>query len=229
MFETYGHDGVIQIDYRRKVLASGPPSSHSGGGVTGPGNIIIVNKTGLRGNLEKAFSFNPTKSYWIRLSGNGCITCLTDLNDQTVPSGEDYSLYATRGLTVTIREATNNALNHSSGYLDVFDASGNLQWSASGARDCCNVIGQSSFTINQAVNGNASYLISGNPWIFLNSFQSVSWWNQNIQSNTENGVLLEKSGDRYSLFAGWGIGQNENDYVPKYGQYSVPMIFGQFI
>ena len=222
MLTTRGPDGAVQIDSNRKIIMCGPNNVYTGYNAGQHiAGLFIMNGRGNRSGY-RAVALDPSKAYWAQFRGNGIISSCANIF-------ENYNgLYATNGLSINLREAADHTRGTPEGYCTVRNPGGTVIWSAAAARENCNLLQQNNFTINQGIDGNANVWVPNNPWILLNAFTSAIWYNTSINSNSAQGIMLEKSGDTYSLFCGWGVGGNGNTYRNKYGHYNVSMIFGQF-
>ena len=220
MFQTFGPDGSLQIDSNQKVVVCGPTQQVGGynPGIGG-GALYIVNRTGTR-TLFNAMELDRTGSYWIQFVGNGAATLGMNLLE------ERCALYLEAGLAVNIRRANDTNAPHGSGYLDVLNAAGQITWSASDAYNGCNILGQQSLDYNAGITGGAVAYMAGNPWIMLNQFITMMFFANS--TNTTLGGLIQKNGDAYSLFSGWGANLIESYFRDSYGGTSTSAVFCNF-
>lgn len=101
-------------------------------------------------------------AYWARLTRGGACCLL----HRVAPRGNIISVTSGTGY---FKLATNRSANASSGYLDVYDANGVLNWSAASQPSMPNIQGVFSVSAAQAVSGTGGAYLDDDIWVCMSA------------------------------------------------------------
>ncbi|ENQ0471523.1 hypothetical protein ACENGC_000504 [Escherichia coli] len=156
-FEVYNNDGKILIDSQNRATMFN--DLRTIGAVTDLGAFAVASPFGDGHTLGY-----PGVSFWSYYNGGQLRWAQLAAGRYAFPGADLYEANAGRMIR------TSRAIGIQSGYLDVFDASGSLVWSAAAAASMPRVVGFLDIPAGYDLQSNVfSVSLNFNPWILLNN------------------------------------------------------------